>query len=53
MGLYNNVELDGHLDPILDSDEMPTNLMYFSEAGGGTTLSTGQVKILGRSPVLR
>jgi hypothetical protein len=53
MGLYNNVELDKHVDPILDSDASPTNLMYFSEAGGGTTLSTGQVKILGRSPVLR
>jgi hypothetical protein len=53
MGLYNNVELDGHADPIADSDSLPTNLMYFSEAGGGTTLSTDQVKILGRSPVLR
>jgi hypothetical protein len=53
MGLYNNVELDGQVDPIMDSDALPTNLMYFSQAGGGTTLSTGQVKILGRSPVLR
>lgn len=53
MGLYNNVELDGHVDPIGDSDALPTNLMYFSEAGGGTMLSTGQRKILGRSAVLR
>jgi hypothetical protein len=53
MGLYNNIEFDMHVDPIMDSDTSPTNLMYFSEVGGGTALSTGQVKILGRSPVLR
>lgn len=55
MGLYNNVELDGHADPISDDDMDPpeTNLMYFSEAGGGTMLSPGQRRILGRSPVLR
>ncbi|HEY6039125.1 MAG TPA: hypothetical protein VIV58_32810, partial [Kofleriaceae bacterium] len=47
MGLYNNVEFDGHADPINDNDQMdPTsNLMYFSEAGGGTMLSPGQRKI--------
>ena len=53
MGLYDNVELDGNEDPILDSDDSPANLMYFSEAGGGVTLSTNQRLILGRSPVLR
>ena len=53
MGLYNNVEFDGHVDPIGDSDQSSSNLMYFSEVGGGTSLSTNQVKILGRSPVLR
>jgi hypothetical protein len=54
MGLYTNVELDGmNFDPIADSDASPTNLMYFSQAGGGGTLSRGQTLILGRSPVLR
>ena len=54
MGLYNNVELDmRNFDPIADSDASPTNLMYFSQAGGGGTLSRGQTLILGRSPVLR
>ncbi|HET9992318.1 MAG TPA: hypothetical protein VFQ65_27490, partial [Kofleriaceae bacterium] len=53
MGLYNNVELDDHVDPIADSDTSPANLMYFSEAGGGVTLSPNQRLILGRSPVLR
>jgi len=53
MGLYNNVELDGHVDPITDSDALSTNLMYFSEVGGGTELSPDQKLILSRSPVLR
>ena len=53
MGLYNNIELGGQVDPIMDSEPTSTNLMYFSEAGGGTFLSSGQIKILGRSAVLR
>jgi hypothetical protein len=52
MGLYDNVDLDGHLDPIDDSDQTSTNLMFYSELGG-TDLSDGQRDILTRSPVLR
>jgi hypothetical protein len=52
MGLYDNVELDGHLDPIDDSDASSDNLMYFSDSSG-TDLSAGQREILTRSAVLR
>jgi hypothetical protein len=57
MGLYHNVELDTALhptwrDPILDSDDAPSNLMYFSSAGG-TDLSAGQATLLRQSAVLR
>ena len=60
MGLYNNVEhtkstLSGMpwRDAIEDSDDSPTNLMYYSEKFGGTNLSPGQRNILTRSGVLR
>ncbi|MBA3821678.1 MAG: hypothetical protein H0X17_22530 [Deltaproteobacteria bacterium] len=53
MGLYHNVELDAQWrDPIADSDESPSNLMFYSEVGGAE-LSAGQRDILTRSPVLR
>jgi hypothetical protein len=52
MGLFDNIELDGHTDPIADSDTSSTNLMFYSELGG-TGLSDGQRQILSRSPVLR
>jgi hypothetical protein len=52
MGLYRNVEPDGHLDPIPDSDQASTNLLYFSELGG-TDLSDGQAAVLRVNPVLR
>ncbi|MBX3154546.1 MAG: hypothetical protein KF773_01005 [Deltaproteobacteria bacterium] len=59
MGLYHNVEHTrgpGGVpwrDAINDSDDSPTNLMYYSELGGGTDLSPGQREILMRSGVLR
>jgi hypothetical protein len=52
MGLSQNVELDGHLDAISDSDATSGNLMFYSELGG-IELSAGQREILSRSPVLR
>lgn len=52
LGLYRNREPDGALDPIDDSDDQATNLMYYSEFGG-SDLSDGQRAILVRSPVLR
>lgn len=53
MGLAHNVELDPRWrDAIPDSDDSPSNLMFFSEVGG-TELSPGQRDILTRSPVLR
>ena len=57
MGLYRNVEPDTGThptwrDPIADSGDDPTNLMFFSELGG-VELSAGQREILMRSAVLR
>jgi hypothetical protein len=57
MGLYDNVEIDygldmTHVDPIGDSDTSSSNLMFYSELGGGD-LSAGQRDVLARSPVLR
>ncbi|HLL21768.1 MAG TPA: hypothetical protein VK427_06540 [Kofleriaceae bacterium] len=53
MGLHHNVERDPRFrDPISDSNEASTNLMFYSEVGG-TELSAGQKKILSKSPVLR
>jgi hypothetical protein len=54
MGLYDNVDLDGHDDPISDDNQIPAsqNLMFYSDSGG-TELSTGQQDILSRSAVLR
>lgn len=52
MGLYNNVDIDRHVDPIPDTDGSPNNLMFYSELGG-TFLSEGQKQILRRSAVLR
>ena len=52
MGLYDNIDLDGHPDPIDDSDQTSSNLMFYSDANG-TDLSDGQRQILTRSPVLR
>lgn len=59
MGLYANTELDAtdpettvHFDPIPDSDNSSTNLMFNSELGG-SELSDGQRYVLTRSPVLR
>jgi hypothetical protein len=53
MGLYDNVEIDQvHTDPIDDSDQSTSNLMFYSELGG-IELSPGQRTILSRSAVLR
>ncbi len=57
MGLYHNVELEvgDHptwRDPITDSDDSASNLMFFSEIGG-IEVSAGQREILTRSAVLR
>ena len=59
MGLYANVESDAadpqlssHDDPIPDSDESSSNLMYNSELAG-SELSDGQRFVLTRSPALR
>ena len=52
MGLYDNIDLSGNLDPIDDSDASSENLMYFSDSSG-TDLSPGQRDILSRSAVLR
>ncbi len=58
MGLYHNIETETDAmgsvleDPILDSDDASTNLMFYSEFGG-VDLSEGQRNILTRSPVLR
>jgi hypothetical protein len=52
MGLYRNVEPDGHEDPIPDSDDSTTNLMFYGEFGG-TELSDGQAAVLRVNPVLK
>lgn len=57
MGLYHNVELEAGQypdwrDPIADSDDSKTNLMFYSELGG-IELSPGQRDILTKSAVLR
>ena len=57
MGLYHNVELGTARhptwrDPISDSGDTSSNLLYFS-AAGGTELSAGQAALLLRSAVLR
>jgi hypothetical protein len=57
MGLYHNIELETPQhetwrDPIDDSDDSNSNLMFFSELGG-SELSAGQREILSRSAVLR
>ena len=57
MGLYHNVELEvgqhpSWRDPIADSDDASSNLMFFSEIGG-IDLSAGQREILTKSAVLR
>ena len=51
---FSNVGLEpNQLDPIPDTDVSTTNLMFYSELGGGTFLSEGQKQILRRSAVLR
>ena len=52
MGLYDNIDILGVEDPIVDSDTSPSNLMFYSELGG-TDLSAGQRAVLTRSVVLR
>jgi hypothetical protein len=59
MGLFDNVSIDAdvgldtnQVDPIPDSDQSSSNLMFYSERGG-TFLSEGQKQILRRSAVLR
>jgi hypothetical protein len=57
MGLHHNVEPGSsaeafYQDTIDDTDDSPTNLMYFSEFGG-TEISPDQREILTRSGVLR
>lgn len=52
LGLYHNLEMDGHVDPLTSSDASHGNLMYFG-AGGFSTLSPEQIELLRRSPLLR
>jgi hypothetical protein len=53
MGLYHNVETDSRLrDQISDSNDSPSNLMFYSELGEAE-LSNGQRDILSRSAILR
>ena len=57
MGLFHNVEAEvgAHAkwqDPIPDSDQSSSNLMFYSEFGG-VDLSEGQREILSKSAVLR
>ena len=57
MGLFHNVEAEigAHVkwqDPIPDSDQSSSNLMFYSEFGG-VDLSEGQREILAKSAVLR
>lgn len=52
LGLARNVEPDGHVDLITDSDAETTNLMHFSEFGG-VELSDGQGFILRQNAGLR
>ncbi len=52
MGLWNNRDPEGTLDPIGDSDRSSSNLMYFGEFGG-TEISAGQSRVLGLYPGLR
>ncbi len=52
MGLYDNVDLAGNVDPIDDTDSSSTNLMFYSD-DNGTDLTAGQRDVLSRSAVLR
>lgn len=52
MGLWNNRDPDGIPDPISDTEGTTDNLMFFGEFGG-TSLTPGQVNVLGRYPGLR
>jgi hypothetical protein len=52
MGLYYNRDGEGNLDAIPDSDDLSSNLMFFSDLGG-TALSDGQREVLRRYPGLR
>lgn len=52
LGLYDNIDPTGGLDPIADTDESMENIMHFSELGG-TVITEGQGEIVRRSPVLR
>ncbi len=52
MGLFRNREPDGFLDPIPDSDDSSTNLMFYTDLGG-TKLSPGQAAVLQLYPGLR
>jgi hypothetical protein len=52
MGLWNNRDPDGLPDPISDTEGTTENLMFFGEFGG-TSLTPGQVNVLGRYPGLR
>ena len=52
MGLYDNVDAGGHHDPLVDTDESASNLMFFSELGGHD-ISSDQLSVLRKSAVLR
>lgn len=52
MGLYNNVDLAGHTDPLFDTDESSNNLMFYSELGGHS-ISEAQLAVLRKNAVLR
>jgi hypothetical protein len=52
LGLFHNVEHDGHRDPLDDSNLSTSNLMYFG-LSDDSELSSEQGAILRTSPVLR
>jgi len=52
MGLWDNRDPEGIVDPISDSDMSSENLMFFGEFGG-TDISPGQSRVLGLYPGLR
>ena len=52
MGLWNNRDLEGSPDPIVDTTGTTDNLMFFGEFGG-KDLSPGQASVLSRYPGLQ
>jgi hypothetical protein len=51
LGLFHNIEQDGHQDPIVDSTTSAQNLMYWNEQGG-EELSSGQGYVMRNNAVV-